>query len=408
MTSRKSTPKREVPASKPGGGILKLGEPTEYRIARLFVWMGYFVRRGREIYTAGNLDQATDVDVLAMRYRTLFSREVITIESKTGKGGPLDRVFWLSGVRQYVRADRAFLYRPPTKWNIRDFAKEAGVEIFDPNRLSALEARYVAEPHDWLGLCDWSYLSSRIESWNKILATNAKYKELYQTLATEVRYEEPFALIAFWVHHLRGLTRDHARESGRGQELVRFLIADATGQLALCFLRVAQVTSDLAEADRRGMVAKKLRYGEQNPRFVEQVFENSYRVAWAAIRDKLGYDVEVDKSLFTVPTPDYVEEITDLVEELIRGGEQSTDLPQIVDIIMSEGFLKRNKERRVLKRIFAGDGLAQRTDAAQRFVGRLRRLEAIPDEIQELVDVKPSKEAADNQSPMPTQESLRL
>ena len=282
MTLRKLPKIPKTPPVKTGGGILKLGDQTEYRIARLFVWMGYFVRRGREIYTTGYLDQATDVDVLAMRYRTLFSREIITIESKTGKDGPLDRIFWLSGVRQYVQADRALLYRPPTKWNIRDFAKSAGVEIFDPNRLSALEDRYVAEPQLWLGLCDWSFLTSRAKSWNKILATNAKYKELYQTLVTEVRYEEPFALIAFWIHHLRGLTRDCLRESNSGQDLVRFLIADATGQLALCFLRVAQVTSDLTEADRRGMIAKKLLYGEQDSRFVEQIFENSYQIARAA------------------------------------------------------------------------------------------------------------------------------
>ena len=82
-------------------------------------------------------------------------------------------------------------------------------------------------------------MSERVESWNKILATNSKYRELYQTLVTEVRYEEPFALIAFWIHHLRGLTRDCAREPEPVQELVRFLIADAVGQLAFlsCVLR---------------------------------------------------------------------------------------------------------------------------------------------------------------------------
>src|SRR5437016_3944000 len=112
MTPRARFRKESKPRTDGHAGILKLGEENEYRIARLFVWMGYFVRRGREIYTAGQLDQATDLDVLALRSRAPFSNEVVTIESKPGKEGPLDRVFWLAGVRQFVNADKALLYRP--------------------------------------------------------------------------------------------------------------------------------------------------------------------------------------------------------------------------------------------------------------------------------------------------------
>ena len=409
MTPQKTTRRSKTRQTGTGRGILKLGEHTEYRIARLFVWMGYFVRRGREIYTAGRLDQATDLDVLALKYSALFSKEVITIESKTGGDGPLDRVFWLSGLRKFVGADRALLYRgSPTKWNIKDFAKESGVEIFDPIRLSALEKRYVAEPELWLGICDWDFLRERIVSWNKTLATHPKYKELYQTLVTEVRYNEPFALIAFWIHHLRGLVHDHAREKDAVQELVRFLIADAVGQLAVSFLNVAQSTVDLNAVERRGLVEKKLTFGEEDPRLVERVFHNSYQIAKAAIRDKLGADVEIERSLFAVPKPDYVSEIVDLIEELVSNSEQSTDLPQIADIIMSEWFLKGNRNRRVLKRIFPYEGLAMRTAAAQRFLHRLRKLEAVPDVVDELFNLNVVKNHTDTRKPPPQQVSLKL
>lgn len=389
MTSLKPIKRTKSRKGPTGKGILKIGEQNEYRIARLFVWMGYFVRRGKEIYTTGRLDQATDLDVLALKYRALFSKEVITIESKTGKQGPLDRVFWMSGLRKYVNADRALLYRSVrTKWNIKDFAKRAGVEIFDRNRLEALESRYVVEPNLWLGICDWDYLRTRAGSWNKALATHSKYKELYQTLVTEVRYDEPFALIAFWIHHLRGLVRDCDREKGAVKELVKFLITDAVGQLAVCFLRVAQLTADLTEKDRKGLVTKKLIFGEQEPHLVERVFDNAYRIAKAAIRNKLGGDVDIDRALFIVPEPDYVAEIVSLIEELVSDSEQSTDLPQIVDIIMSESFLKGNRGRRVLKEIFPNKGLGYRTTVAQGFLRRLRKLEAVPDVLDELFSAK--------------------
>ena len=94
--------------------------------------MGFFARRGRELYTVGRLDTATDLDVLAIRYSEPLSREVCIAECKTAGGeGPLDRIFWLSGVKKYVDADFATLIRPATKWNIKDFATEVGVELFD-------------------------------------------------------------------------------------------------------------------------------------------------------------------------------------------------------------------------------------------------------------------------------------
>jgi len=71
----------------------KVGDPLEYRVCRLFIHLGYFVRRGREIYTVGRLDTATDLDVLAVRYGSPLRREVQIAECKSGSNSPLDRVF---------------------------------------------------------------------------------------------------------------------------------------------------------------------------------------------------------------------------------------------------------------------------------------------------------------------------
>ena len=57
-----------------------IGDDLEYRLARLFIFMGYFVRRGCPIYTIGALDQATDLDVMAIRYVEPIRREVLIAE----------------------------------------------------------------------------------------------------------------------------------------------------------------------------------------------------------------------------------------------------------------------------------------------------------------------------------------
>src|SRR5258708_29016874 len=133
---------------------LRVGDPLEYRVARLFVWSDFFVRRGREIYTVAALDRATDLDVLAIRYSQSFQRDVQIAECKSDGDRPLDRIFWLSGVQRFVDAQRATLIRRSTKWNIKDFAKLAGVEVLDLPRLDELEKDAGIETSVWRGISD--------------------------------------------------------------------------------------------------------------------------------------------------------------------------------------------------------------------------------------------------------------
>ena len=87
------------------------------------IYMGYSSRRSRPIYTVAKLDQATDLDVFSIRWKEPFRREIVIAECKGGGNRPLDRIFWLTGVKKYVNADEALLVRHGTKWNIKDFAK---------------------------------------------------------------------------------------------------------------------------------------------------------------------------------------------------------------------------------------------------------------------------------------------
>jgi hypothetical protein len=130
--------RKKIPALR---ALIKSGDDLEYRVARLLVYEGFAVRRGREIYTISRLDQATDLDVLAFRWNASLQRETLICECKSGGEGPLDRVFWLAGVKSYTQASHALLVRKETKWNIKDFAKEAGVEILGLESLKEREAR---------------------------------------------------------------------------------------------------------------------------------------------------------------------------------------------------------------------------------------------------------------------------
>jgi hypothetical protein len=364
------------------------GDAMEYRIARLFAWQGYFVRRGREIFTAAGLDRATDLDVLALRFRELFSKESIIVESKTGGEGPLDRVFWLSGVKTFVEADRAFLFRKPTKWNIKDFAKRAGVEIIDQAWLEQLESVHLRDARIWPGVCDPEFIHPRIGTWNGILRGSPKFQELYLTLSTETRFDSPFAGVNFWVHHLRGLTKNWGTEARDAKELAAFLIADAVGQLSVFLMRIAQFGADLRPEDRRGMVEKGLTYGELDPVLAKKVFDHAYRLSKATLREFLTRDVPLDQSLFAIPRPDHADVMATVVDDIVAHSIQATTFPQIADLIMAEGFLKGIRNQGLLRQIFPADGLATRVALVRRYLLALVSLGALPDQVKQILDAR--------------------
>jgi hypothetical protein len=385
----KTTGVSTVPADRALRSVsVVLGDAMEYRIARLFVYQGYFVRRGREILTVAGLDKATDLDVLALRFRELFSLDSIIVECKTGGEGPLDRVFWLSGVKTFVRADRAFLFRRPTKWNIKDFAKRAGVEIIDEAWLDQLEAAHLRDKTLWPGICDQEFIKPRLAGWNAILRRDQRLRELFLTLSTEARFDSPFAGVNFWVHHLRGLTRSWNTETGTTKELVAFLVADAVGQLSVFLMKIAQFGADLRREDRVGMVEKGLTYGESDPMLTKRVFDHAYHLSKATLREYLTRDVPLDRALFTIPRPDHVDAITAAVEDIVTHSIQATTFPQIADLIMAERFLKSIRNQGVLRQIFPSDGLAARVALVRNYLLTLVSLGALPDEVKQIFDAR--------------------
>src|SRR5260370_11092321 len=151
----------------PRPSALTVGDDLEYRIARLQIFSGFFVRRGCPIYTIAALDRATDLDVLALRHSEPFRREMIITECKSGATAPLDRIFWLTGVRDYTGATQAFLVRQRTKWNIKDFAKECGVQNLDMARVAEIETALKIAENECPAVSDRPFYAGNVALCNK-------------------------------------------------------------------------------------------------------------------------------------------------------------------------------------------------------------------------------------------------
>ena len=377
--------KRKNAAAKGGGkalvrvpkpAALVIGDALEYRLARLYIFMGYFVRRGCPIYTISSLDQATDLDVMGLRYLEPMRRELLITECKGGNSAPLDRIFWLTGVRQYVGATQAYLVRRGTKWNIKDFAKECGVQIFDLSRLGEVERALKISKSDWPGISDRSFFQAEQAGWDRTILTESRYWELYQTLRSEIRYDDPFAGVNYLLSQLRIITRSWKTKPPKA--VLRFLISEAITQLAVFLLRIMEVSFNLAASDRHGLVRKGLTYGNLEPQYADRILNSAYNMTRQAIVHYTNKSVDIDRALFSMPVPPGTDEIITLVDDLVAAYPLSLTLPQICDLILFEIFTKQKDAGGWLKRIFPQSDLSGRVDVARKFVAVLASIGACP------------------------------
>jgi hypothetical protein len=374
-----STPALRSDERQPKAPSMVVGEGLEYRMARLFQFMGFYVRRGCPIYTVGVLDRATDLDVLAIKYTEPFSRELIIAECKSGDVGPLDRIFWLSGVRHFSRANRAMLVRKGTKWNIKDFAKECGVEVLDLHRVTELEANFKISDSEWPGQSDRAFFESSVPDWNASLKRHPELWELQLTLSSEVRYDDPFPSINFLLYQLRLLTRSWKTKSASG--LHRYLLSEAISQLSLFLMRLAEKTFDLSEGDRTGYIEKGLKYGNVDPKFAERMMNSAFNLTRQAVLHYTKQVQDIDRKLFEVPLPPGTKEVLSIMDLILRSYPRSLTLSQICDLLLFEVFVKENRNKGWLKRIYFQHDLGPRVEVVRDYLGLLAQSGACPPEV---------------------------
>lgn len=126
------------------------GAELELRVARLEFAEGAFSRMrvpARAEEALPGKDVLTDLDILAIDVdpRLRVSRSTLECKGEKGEAKEAERLFCLSGLRQYLAVQRAVLVRPTVSRRGRALARRLDIGIMD---IPTLERREAA--HAWL------------------------------------------------------------------------------------------------------------------------------------------------------------------------------------------------------------------------------------------------------------------
>jgi hypothetical protein len=350
---------------------LVIGNELEYRVQRLMIYMGFYCRRAKPIYTVARLDQATDLDIFSLKWKEQFKRELSISECKSGSDRPLDRIFWLSGVKNFVKAQEAFLIRNSTKWNIKDFAKSCGIQVWDRQRIEELEKIYSIRNDDWPGLSDSSFFKNNLDEWNVTLKNNPNIWELFWTVSSEILFDEPFVIINYLMSQLR-IISDQSRFDLKNS-FFRFLVGESICQIAISTMIIAEQTFDLSGQDRIGFIKRGLKYGSLEPESAERILNSAYNLAQQTISHYTNNSLKVDKSLFEMSEPPGTEEIVDIVELIISNYPHSLKFIPFIDLFIMDQFVKVQPPKGYFKSIHSS---IQNNSIFELCKGFLRKLEA--------------------------------
>lgn len=375
--SRGARTQKNVAARTTPSVAITAGDSLEYRVMRLFAYSGYFVRRGVEIYTEQYLNRATDLDVFAMKFTPTFARQIHIAECKSGSSRALDRIFWLSGVRHYAKADRATLVRDSTKWDIKDFARKNGVEILDHAALARQEENLGLDTSYWPGVLEREFIAKNANDWTALARKDDETALLIAFVSGESEYARIVPSIRYLIFNMRRFVKFAAERPK--QTLWPLLLVECLSQLCVFLLALAAVGVTLTEADVRGLVHKQLKYGTLDPRILERMMRLAKRVAEEALHEAGVSPKRIEPEYFDYPEPSLVDEVMALHNSVAKAPLYSVDLPQLSDYIFGETYLRNRTALPWLKTTFSSADIDGKVRVLAAVCDQLIALGALPE-----------------------------
>ena len=289
----------------------KSGDNLEFRAAAYFQAHGYLVRRGVLLSVAAGTADATDIDLLAIRFTVPLAEQRLIADCKDRrKPRPFERILWTKGLASFAGATQAVVVVPKAVWQAREFAAQEAVEVLD-----------VLEIERFLRSLNSSYLPFG-DADSRLAHQRRQHNE-----KDAHRHESELRQMLVRGHPLTNLNRIIKILSGLGKTindsaqtswLRRCICFDAAVIASVMLVRFAAESKWTPEKDWTGYARKKLTFGDVSPQKALQLAE-------------LALDRRISEG---IPSPAYTGEIIEVIRALIANPNIAAHLPMALDFYL--------------------------------------------------------------------------
>lgn len=312
------------------------GNELEARALRLYLAQGMFAERG--LIPAATPDRrmlATDIDVLVSEYTSGFHLTRRHVECKTGKFPLLDRVLWLSGVRQLLRADSTSLLGDDVDLAASEFARGLEVELFTLQHLQAWEKSLGIPAELWPCRSDYLTFDTARARWIK-QSGDREADEGWRPLRETMLFIEVEGWLGFRYRHLNKLLRllsEIVRQwsgiaTNKERELcARYAFSASLVRLGQYMLAICGDVANVLPTELEKHLTLRLTFGDQEPTQAAALVEQTAKWIERALSAKgATLPAEIDVSRLTA-SPSYAPDLVELVRKVLEHSYEARYLP---------------------------------------------------------------------------------
>jgi hypothetical protein len=322
------------------------GTLHEYRLKRLYFYMGYLTRRGvtlLPVFGPGAIKIA-DVDVLAVQFLPGFRPHLLIGECKSGeRAGTIDRFLWMRGLRQYLQADEVFVAKTRFSHGTNILAREWDILAIDDSRLEELEEVWVPDPTLWIGSHDHQHFYSKHRGqYDKVVKNDPALKKVFSFARSEFWYTPNPLRLKRTIRHIDDLAASLVGDWNTDDVAYtqRWLLMELIVLLSASTLWLCHQCFPLSRADRASYIRQVLTAGLLPREELEKIRRAAQQYISARVRDVTG-----QQSLFTagddgIAPPAYSEGLLDIVERLLAREKSAIRVPRLLDLVVYQVLLK--------------------------------------------------------------------
>lgn len=320
-----------------------IGSGLEARYQRLLIYKGFCTYRNVLIYPfKQNHKIATDIDIYAISYNENFHSQIINVECKGGDDVDIfDRIFWLSGVKKILNADRSILLLKKYTPEYIEFAQRLNIETISLTSLEELETIYNIQEDWWPGLSNysiWDNVFSKIERYSKlnyITKDNISIiKDLYNTCKNE-------SWKKFSYNHFNKICRllvdlsiksNNCNKDILSTNLLRIFYSLSFITLSHIFLFICHDLFNHSNSTREEYLKQKMTFGDQDQDYINKVINNMTNLVKAYIKEQGIMFTDRLNPLSNLKPPAYTDSIYQLIKKFYLSPEQTINMPYAAEL----------------------------------------------------------------------------
>ena len=329
---------------------IKKGGNLEYTVAAVFQGQGYLVRRAVPLKYGSRGQDATDIDVLGIKFTQPFQPHRIICDCKEKqRSKPYERIFWTKGLSYFVNATETYVSFPKANFDIINFAKSGQVRILTEEVLrDSLIKTYGSERHPY-GMANPSFYEPFYKRMSPLLGKETEAAIILTLTKNLYLVDDPYVSLNICLLNLRksaNMIKITEEVKPDVVDLWKFVTADLCVATSLILLYIASDTIGLSKSQRERRIIERLTYGDISPNKAREIFRLAKELAIEtakSLNPEKPHQTFLPFDIGQIQAPEYAQNIIGLVERALASPLLYNELPQLMDYLLFEQSL-HNRE----------------------------------------------------------------